>query len=97
MKKPYQKQAVIIAAVLITAFTSGCATTTQDHNVAIKTDVRKHQGKPKTSQVGKEKFNYLSKIITNADACPERDSKSYGLLMQSKTIRNGNELTCYYN
>lgn len=97
MKNAYRSPLIITLALLAGTLTSGCASNAMKSDVAIKTDLTKRQGTKKASNTGQEKFSYLSKITLTAEACPERDSKSYGLLMQSKTVRKGKTLTCYYN
>ena len=39
----------------------------------------------------------ISVIVLDAGPCPERDPKSYGLLMQSRTVVRDGKVRCYYN
>ena len=91
---------LISVGMIFSIILSGCAAKVEHSGTIIVKSPEKQKttlSRKKIAESNPSQFSYLSKKVLDKGPCPDRDPKSYGLLMESKTITKDTQVTCFYN
>ena len=94
---------LLLSAVLLSGCVSNTVNVTPEVNAPkppkakIETDEAKKTVNNSVTVEYSANSQPLSVILLDAGPCPERDPKSYGLLMKSRTVIRDGKVHCFYN